>query len=246
MTNTCVTVNCKDWISTVTIDNPPDNYLDKDVLSGLNKTISETISSRTELRVVLLTAQGKNFSAGIDYTRFVKMTKEEAGHFAEVGYNLLKHIENLPVPVIAAVKGETSGAGLGLALAADIRIASSDAVFSFPEAQFGVPPIFGSSQRLYKTVGIGRAKELLFTGRAVDAEEALAIGLVNKVVPLDALDEEATRLAVKIGGNSLSSLRSIKMLVNFGLNEGYEVGLLQEVTAFSEAFDPDTKQWERM
>jgi enoyl-CoA hydratase/carnithine racemase len=137
MTNTCVIMKCKDWISTVTIDNPPDNYLDKDVLSGLNKTVSEMISSRTELRVVLLMAQGKNFSAGIDYTRFVKMTKEEAGHFAEVGYNLLKHIENLPVPVIAAVKGETSGAGLGLALAADIRIASSDAVFSFPRRSSG-------------------------------------------------------------------------------------------------------------
>jgi enoyl-CoA hydratase len=246
MSDTCVNVECKDWISTVTIDNPPDNYLDKDVLSGLNKTVSEMIASRSELRVVLLTAKGENFSAGIDYARFVKMTKEEAGHFAEVGYNLLKHIENLPVPVIAAVKGETTGAGLGLALAADIRIASSDAVFSFPEAQFGVPPIFGSSQRLYKTVGVGRAKELLFTGRTVAAEEALAIGLVNKVVPRDALDEEATRLAVKIGGNSLSSLRSIKMLVNFGLNEGYDVGLLQEVTAFSEAFNPDTKQWERL
>ncbi len=246
MSDTCVTVECKDWISTVTIDNPPDNYLDKDVLSGLNKTVSEMIASRSELRVVLLTAKGENFSAGIDYARFVKMTKEEAGHFAEVGYNLLKHIENLPVPVIAAVKGETTGAGLGLALAADIRIASSDAVFSFPEAQFGVPPIFGSSQRLYKTVGVGRAKELLFTGRTVAAEEALAIGLVNKVVPRDALDEEATRLAVRIGGNSLSSLRSIKMLVNFGLNEGYDVGLLQEVTAFSEAFNRDTKQWERL
>ena len=246
MINTGVTVHCKNWISTVTIDNPPDNYLDKDVLSGLNKTISETLLSRTELRVVLLMAQGKNFSAGIDYVRFVKMTKEEAGHFAEVGYNLLKHIENLPVPVIAAVKGETSGAGLGLALAADIRIASSDAVFSLPEAKFGVPSIFGSSQRLYKTVGVGRAKELLFTGRTVDAEEALRIGLVNKVVPIDALDDEANRLAVTIGGNSLSSLRSIKMLLNSGLNEGYEAGLRQEVTAFSEAFDPDTKQWERM
>jgi len=246
MSNTCVTMECKDWISTVTIDNPPDNFLDKDVLSSLNKTISEMISSRSDLRAVLLTAKGKNFSAGIDYARFMKMTRDEAGHIAEVGYNLLKHIENLPIPVIAAVKGETTGAGLGLALAADIRIASSDAVFSFPEARFGVPPIFGSSQRLYKTVGIGRAKELLFTGRTVDADEALRIGLVNKVVPLDALDEEANRLAVKIGGNSLSSLRSIKMLVNFGLNEGYEVGLQQEVTAFSEAFNPDTKQWERL
>lgn len=246
MTNTCVAVDSKDWISTVTIDNPPDNYLDKDVLSRLNKTVSETISSRTDLRVVLLTASGKNFSAGLDYSRFVKMTKEEAGHVAEVGYSLLKHIENLPIPVIAAVKGETTGAGLGLALAADLRIASSDAVFSFPEAQFGVPPIFGSSQRLSKTVGIGRAKELLFTGRTVDAEEALRIGLVNKVVPPDDLEDEADRLAIKIGGNSLSSLRSIKMLVNFGLNEGYEVGLRQEIAAFSEAFNLDTKQWERI
>jgi len=246
MPDICVRFECKEWISTVTIDNPPDNFLDNVVLSGLNKTISETISSRTDLRVVLLSAKGKSFSAGIDYSRFVKMTKEEAGHVAEIGYSLLKHIENLPIPVIAALKGETTGAGLGLALAADIRIASSDAVFSFPEAQFGVPPIFGSSQRLYKTIGIGRAKELLFTCRTVDAEEALRIGLVNKVVPLDALDEEANRLAVKIGGNSLSSLRAIKMLVNFGLNEGYEVGLRQEVTAFSEAFNPDTKQWERL
>ncbi len=246
MSNACVSIQCKDWISTVTIDNPPDNFLDRDVLSQLNRTVSDMISSKADLRAVLLTAKGANFSAGIDYAGFMKMSKEEAGHFAEVGYNLLKHIEGLPVPVIAAVKGETTGAGLGLALAADIRIASTDAVFSFPEAQFGVPPIFGSSQRLYKTVGVGRAKELLFTGRTVDAEEALRIGLVNKVVPVDALDEEASRLAVKIGGNSLSSLRSIKMLVNYGLNEGYEVGLKEEVTAFSEAFNPDTKQWERL
>ncbi|NTW59788.1 MAG: enoyl-CoA hydratase/isomerase family protein, partial [Nitrospirae bacterium] len=188
----------------------------------------------------------RNFSAGIDYAALAAMTKEEAGHFAEVGYSLLKHIEALPVPVIAAVKGETTGAGLGLALAADIRIASSDAVFSFPEARLGLPPVFGSSQRLYKTVGVGRAKELLFTGRTVDAEEALRIGLVNAVVPVDALDAEAERHAARIAGNSLSSLRSIKMLINFGLSEGYETGLKEEVAAFSEAFNPDTKQWERL
>jgi enoyl-CoA hydratase len=246
MSNTGVNVDCKNWISTVTIDNQPDNYLNKDILAMLNRTVSEVYSQQAELRVVLLTAKGKNFSAGIDYASFSAMSKEEAEHFAEVGYNLLKHIEAMPVPVIAAVKGKTAGAGLGLALAADIRIASSDVVFSFPEARFGVPPIFGSSQRLYKTVGIGRAKEMLFTGRTVEAEEALRIGLVNMVVPADTLDEEAGRLAVRIGGNSLSSLRSIKMLVNFGLNEGYEVGLQQEVTAFSEAFNRDTKQWERV
>jgi enoyl-CoA hydratase len=246
MSNTCITLNCQDWISTVTIDNPPHNFLDKGVLSQLNMTIGEILASKSELRVVLITAKGKKFSAGIDYSGFVKMTKEEAGHFADVGYHLLKNIENLPVPVIAAVKGETVGAGLGLALAADIRIAASDTIFAFPEAQFGVPPIFGSSQRLYKTVGIGRAKELLFTGRTLTADEALRIGLINKIVPVDMLEEEARKLALKIGGNSLSSLRSIKMLVNYGLNEGYEVGLKEEVTAFSEAFNPDTEQWERL
>ncbi len=246
MSNSSITVTCKDWISTVTIDNPPDNVLDKDILAKLNRTVSEVHGQQAELRVVLFTAKGNSFSAGIDYGTFARMSKEEAGHFADIGYHLLRNIEALPVPVIAALRGETTGAGLGLALAADIRIASSDAVFSFPEARIGVPPIFGSSQRLYKTVGVGRAKELLFTGRTVDAQEALQIGLVNKVVPVDALDEEAQRLAVQIGGNSLSSLRSIKMLVNFGLNEGYDVGLRQEVTAFSEAFNPDTKQWERV
>ncbi len=113
MSNTCVSVECKDWISTVTIDNPPVNYLDKEVLSRLNKTVSEVYAAQADLRVVLIASRGRNFSAGIDYAGFVKMTKDEAGHFADVGYNLLKHIENLPVPVIAAVKGETTGAGLG-------------------------------------------------------------------------------------------------------------------------------------
>src|SRR5512143_653047 len=246
MSHEPITVTCKDWISTVTIDNPPHNYLNKEVLAKLGRTVSEVHGEQAELRVVLFTSRGRNFSAGIDYASFATMSKQEAGHIADMGYHLLRSIESLPVPVIAALRGETTGAGLGLALAADVRIAASDAVFSFPEARFGVPPIFGSSQRLYKTIGVGRAKELLFTGRTVDAEEALRIGLVNMIVPADALDEEADRLAVKIGGNSLSSLRSVKMLMNFGLNEGYEVGLREEVTAFSEAFNPDTKQWERL
>ncbi len=241
-----VSVSCKDWISTVTIDNPPGNILDRAVLAELNRTVSEVHAENADLRVVLFTAKGRNFSSGIDYDRLRNMGKEEAEHLAEAGYSLLRHIEALPVPVIAAVKGETTGAGLGLALAADIRIASSDAVFSFPEARLGLPPFFGSSQRLYKTVGVGRAKELLFTGRTVDAEEALRIGLVNKVVPADALDKEAERLAVSVAGNSLSALRAAKMLIGAGLSEGYETGLREEVTAFSEAFDPDTKQWERL
>lgn len=246
MSKASVIMDCKERIGRVTIDNPPFNYLDRDVLARMNQTFGDMLASKMDLRVVLLKAQGANFSAGIDYAGFVKMTKEEAGHFADVGYHLLRSIESMPVPVIAAVKGQTTGAALGLALAADIRIAAADTVFSFPEAQFGVPPIFGSSQLLYTMIGMGRAKELLFTGRTVDAEEALGIGLVNRVVPAELLEEEAERLARGIGGNSLSSLRSIKMLVNYGLNEGYEAGLQEEVTAFSEAFNPDTEQWERL
>jgi enoyl-CoA hydratase/carnithine racemase len=246
MSETCVSISCREMISTVVIDNPPDNHLSGAVLAELNRTVSEVHGSQADLRVVLFTAKGKNFSAGIDFAALATMTRDEAGHFAEMGYNLLKHIEAMPVPVIAALKGETTAAGLGLALAADIRIAASDAVFSFPEARLGLPPIFGNSQRLAKTVGVGRAKELLFTSRTVSADEALRIGLVNMVVPADTLDEEAERLAVRVASNSLSSLWAIKMLINFGMVEGYETGLKEEVTAFSEAFNPDTKQWERM
>ncbi len=246
MSEICVTASCKEMISTVVIDNPPGNHIDRGLLAVLNRTVSEVHGENADLRVVLIKAKGANFSTGIDYAALAKLSKGEAEHIATVGYSLLNHIEALPVPVIVAVKGETTGAGLGLALAADLRIASSNAVFSFPEARLGLPPSFGSSQRLYKTVGVGRAKELLFTGRTVDAEEALRIGLVNKVVPPDALDQEAERLSVQIAGNSLSSLRAAKMLINYGLSEGYETGLKEEVTAFSEAFNPDTKQWERL
>jgi hypothetical protein len=89
MSNAAISVESKNWITTVTLDSPPNNYLDKDVLAKLNKTMSEVSASRADLRVVLITAKGKNFSAGIDYAGFTKMTKDEAGHFAEVGYYLL-------------------------------------------------------------------------------------------------------------------------------------------------------------
>ncbi|HEX9861574.1 MAG TPA: enoyl-CoA hydratase/isomerase family protein, partial [Nitrospirota bacterium] len=137
MSDTCISVECKDRINTIVIDNPPDNYLDKDVLSRLNRAVGEMLSDKTELRVVLLTAKGRNFSAGLDYAGSAGMSKNEAGHLADVGYHLLRNLENMPVPVIAAVKGETTGAGLGLALAADLRIAATDTVFSFPEARIG-------------------------------------------------------------------------------------------------------------
>lgn len=232
-------------INTVTIDNPPGNSVTREVLAELNRTVTDVLAENPDLRVVLLRAKGRSFSTGIDYAALARLSKSEAAHLAEVGDILLRHLEALPVPVIAAVQGEATGAGLGLALAADIRIASSDAHFSFPEARLGLPPVFGASQRLAKTVGLGRAKEMLFTGRSVDADEALRIGLVQRVVPADALDEEAERLAAAIAGNSLSSLRAVKMLINYGLSEGYDAGLREEVTAFSEAFNPDTKQWER-
>src|SRR5512143_3196815 len=117
MSTAPITVTCKDWISTVTIDNPPHNYLDKDVLAKLGRTVSEVHGQQADLRVVLLTSKGRNFSVGIDYSSFARMSKEEAGHMADMGYHLLRNIENLPVPVIAALKGETTGAGPGPALA---------------------------------------------------------------------------------------------------------------------------------
>src|SRR5512134_2949041 len=109
MTQTCVTTSCTNMISTVVIDNPPDNYLDRAVLAELGRIVSEVHAENPDLRAVLLTAKGRNFSLGIDYRALAKLSKEEAEHLARVGHQLLGHIEVLQVPVIAALKGEATG-----------------------------------------------------------------------------------------------------------------------------------------
>jgi len=136
--------------------------------------------------------------------------------------------ENLPVPVIAAINGYCIGAGLELVLACDIRLASETAIFSIPEITLGVIPDMGGTQRLPRIVGPGKAKELIYTGRRIDAAEALRIGLVDHVYPKDSLMSEARKLAEEIATQAPAAVQGAKRAINVAMSHSLEVGLTYE------------------
>jgi enoyl-CoA hydratase len=143
-------------------------------------------------------------------------------------------LEALPVPVIAAINGYCLGIGFELALVCDIRLASETAIFSIPEVQLGTIPDFGGTQRLTKLVGAGKAKELIFTGRRIDAAEALRIGLVQHVYPLNKLMEEAMKLAQEIAAIAPPLIQGAKRAINVAVSYPLDVGLSYEtITAVS-------------
>lgn len=182
-----------------------------------------------EVRVVILTGAGKSFVAGVDIKEFKETTPFSA-------HNLIRAthiIENFPKPVIAAVNGFALGGGCEIAMSCDIIIASEKAKFGQTEINVGVIPGQGGTQRLPRLIGACRAKELIFTGSIIRAEEADRIGLVNRVVPLDELMPAAKELAKKIATKSPAVLRLAKTAVNRGMRVGLDAGLAIEQELYS-------------
>lgn len=189
------------------------NALNSQVIAELGEVL-EAIP-KTDIRCLILTGTGgKAFAAGADITEMAMLSVQEAGDFSHAGNSVMEKLETLPVPVIAAVGGYALGGGCELALACDIRIASEQAVFGFPETSLGIIPGYGGIQRLVRTIGLSRAKEMVFTCNRVSAEEALRMGLVNKVVPCDRLMEEALLMADKIAGNAPLGIGASKRVAN--------------------------------
>lgn len=184
----------------------------------------------------VITGSEKAFAAGADIKEMKDLDGEGGTAFGRAGHRATRSVEELPQPVIAAVNGFALGGGCELALAADIRLASENAVFAQPEVSLGIPPGWGGSQRLPRLVGAGIASELILTGRRVKAEEALRIGLVNAVYPLDQLMTEATTLAETIAANSPLAVRSAKQLMRLAFNGQTIDGLATEAGAFGAAF----------
>lgn len=185
-------------VARITVERPEAlNALSTAVLLDLDEAISR--ATREAPRAVVLTgAGGKAFVAGADVAEMAGMSRLGAAAFGALGNRVFRALEQLPMPVIAAVNGFALGGGCELALACDLRIASETAVFAQPEVGLGITPGFGGTQRLARLIGPARAKELLFTARRVDAPEALAIGLVNRVVAAEDLSDEALALADRI------------------------------------------------
>ena len=215
-----------DGVALITISSEPLGVLRHSVKRALMRKISELENDET-IRCVVLTGVGKAFTVGSDINDF----SQEVGWLLENDYwesNLNQMLEDARFPIIAACNGHALGGGAVLALACDFRIASESAKFGFPEVKVGAFASGSGTQRLPRLVGRGRALELLLTGRVINAQEALAYGLVEFVFPNTVLMEETMKIAASIASYSGLVTAATKKCVNVGLVEGFDKGLAAE------------------
>lgn len=229
-----VTLSIEESIATLTINQPDTlNALTSEVLYEIDDVLDQ-VEADESVKVLVITGSGKKaFVAGANINDFVEMTPIEGDQFSRLGNEVFYKLSNLRQPTIAAVNGYALGGGCELALACDMRIASTNAVFGQPEVGLGIPPGFGGSQRLPRLVNPAIAKELIFSGRSVRADEAKEIGLVNRVVPQEELLSEVKQLAEQIAKNAPLAVEKSKQLINQGQDIPLEHGLELEAQAFS-------------
>ena len=223
-------------VLTLTLDRP-------EALNALNQQVLDDLSAALDgvdlstVRCIILTGSGeKAFAAGADIAAMADMGPEAAVAFSRHGNEVFRRIETFPCPTIAAVNGYALGGGCELSMACDIRLCSENALFGQPEITLGITPGFGGTQRLMRLVGMGRAKELIFSARTVKAPEALAIGLVNAVYPAEELLPAARKLAARIARNAPIAVRACKAAMNEGMDLDMDEALDAEVREFSGCF----------
>ena len=229
-------VEIEDGIATLTINRPQTlNALNTATLKELSRAFQE-LEENAQVKVIILTGAGKAFVAGADISEMKDKNAIGGREFGLLGQSVFTAIENLSKPVIAAVNGYALGGGTELALACDMIYASEKAKFGQPEVGLGVTPGFGGTQRLPRRVGLAMAKELIFTGRIIDAKEAFRIGLVNKVVSSESLMEEVRRLAEEIASKGQVSVKLAKAVMNRGMDTDLHSALMLEADAFGLCF----------
>lgn len=210
-------------------------------LNALNNALFDELSialdqveANQDIRVLILTGSGdKAFVAGADISELVKMNPLQAKYFSRKGQKVFSKIEALPIPAIAAVNGFALGGGSEAAMACDFIYASEKALFGLPEISLGLIPGFGGTQRLARLVGKNRAKELVFTGKNIPAQKALAYGIVNEVFPHDSLMEEVLKTAKFIASKGRVALRAAKEVIQNGTATDLETGCRIENDAFA-------------
>ncbi len=246
------------------------NALNLDVIAELSRTI-DIVGVDENIKVVIITGAGeRSFCAGADIAYMVNIEPMKAEKYATSAQSVLNKIERLEKPVIAAINGFALGGGCELALVCDIRIASSNAKIGQPEVTIGIPPGWGGTQRLTRIVGPAKAKELIFTGKMVTAEEAAQIGLVNKVIDLTSEDQtqsersaedsagkkdksndakvlnkklmdECIMFSRDITKNSYTAVKISKMLINKALDTDIETGLRLEIYGWALSFSHEDR-----
>lgn len=248
------------------------NAMNIDVIAELSRTV-DIVGADESVKVVIITGTGeKSFCAGADISYMVNIDPITAEKYASSAQSVLNKIEHLEKPVIGAINGYALGGGCELAMVCDIRIASNNAKLGQPEVTIGIPPGWGGTQRLLRLVGPAKAKELVFTGRLVSAEEAFQLGLVNNVISLTSDDNlpievdeddkdkqkernnqiakllnnklmnECVSLAKQIAKNSFNAVKVSKMLINRGMDADLVTGLRLEIYGWSLCFSHEDRQ----
>ena len=219
-------------VGIITINRPKAlNALNSEVLKDLDATIDAV--DLDAIRCLIITGAGeKSFVAGADIGEMSTLTKAEGEAFGKAGNDVFRKIETLPIPVIAAINGFALGGGCEISMSCDIRLCSENAVFGQPEAGLGITPGFGGTQRLARLVGMGRAKELIFTCDNINAEEAYRIGLVNKVVAKEELMSTAKDMAKKIISKGSYAVSIAKAAINNGYDMDIQNAVEMEANLF--------------
>ena len=231
----------KEHVAIITLNRPKAlNALNEDLLNELELALLEA-EKDTDVRVMIITGEGKAFAAGADIAAMKDMSAKDGYTYIRKGQLVYRHIEAIAKPAIAAVNGFALGGGCELALACDIRIASTKAKMGLPETGLGIIPGFGGTQRLPRLIGDGKAKEMIFTNKVVSGEEAYALGLVNQVVEPEALMETAEQLANTIAGKAPLAIAYAKDVINRGRQADLDTALSIEARVESCLFATEDK-----
>lgn len=229
-------------VALVTINRPPVNPLNSEVFNELIHLMGE-LDRNNEVRTIIITGQGeKAFVAGADIQEMANLDAVGIMEMNKRSRLAFSAIENVSKPVIAAINGLALGGGMELALACDLRICSENAKFAFPEIGLGIIPGGGGTQRLQKIVGQGIAKELMYFGEMIDANRALALRIVNKMVPQGEVLSAAKEWAEKLAKKPPIAMRMLKTAITSGANVDLETGLTLETACFSNAFATEDRK----
>ena len=224
-------------IAILTINRPEAlNALNSKVLEELDSTLDSINTSK--IRVLIITGAGdKSFVAGADISEMSKLSKKQGEEFSKKGNDVFRKIETFEIPVIAAINGYALGGGCEISMSCDIRICSDNAIFGQPEVGLGITPGFGGTQRLARLIGMGMAKQMIFTGKNINAEDALRIGLVNAIYPQNELLNEAKKLAILISKNYPKAVQRSKKAINDGIQLDINQAIQLEEKLFGECFE---------
>lgn len=237
-----ITYEQEGFVGVITINRPKAlNALNSQVLKEIDATL-DAVDLETTRCLILTGAGEKSFVAGADIAEMSTLTKAEGEAFGKTGNDVFRKLETFPIPTIAAVNGFALGGGNEIAMSCDIRICSDNAVFGQPEVGLGITPGFGGTQRLARIIGVGKAKELVYTAFNIKADEAYRVGLVNAVYPQAELMDAAKKMAGKIAKNAPIAVRACKKAINEGLDVDMDQAIVIEEKLFGSCFETEDQK----